>query len=96
MGKSGSIVLDFLRLKLWNWLPNGRSTAFYSIAALRKQHPDWFREDLESLFALLRKGRIDPVIAETMPLSEARTAHERIEAAAVEGKIVLTMDGVPS
>jgi NADPH:quinone reductase-like Zn-dependent oxidoreductase len=27
MGKGGSIPLDFIRLKLWNILPNGRSYA---------------------------------------------------------------------
>lgn len=35
MGKGGSIPLDFIRLKLWNIMPNGRSTTFYSIGALR-------------------------------------------------------------
>jgi len=91
MGKGGSIPLDFIRLKLWNILPNGRSTTFYSIGALRQKQPDWFSEDLTKLFDLLVKGKINPVIAARMPLAEVRRAHELIERAEVQGKIVLTV-----
>jgi NADPH:quinone reductase-like Zn-dependent oxidoreductase len=91
MGKGGSIPLDFIRLKLWNILPNGRSTTFYSIGALRQKQPDWFSEDLTKLFELLVQGRIKPVIAAHMPLAEIRRAHELIETAGVQGKIVLTV-----
>jgi len=91
MGKGGSIPLDFIRLKLWNILPNGRSTTFYSIGALRQKQPDWFSEDLTKLFALLAQGKIKPVIAARMPLAEVRRAHELIEKAGVQGKIVLTV-----
>jgi NADPH:quinone reductase-like Zn-dependent oxidoreductase len=96
MGKGGSIVVDFLRLKLWDLLPNGRSTAFYSIGALRKKYPDWFTEDLTTLFNLLLEGRVKPVIAKCMPLSEARLSHELIEKAEIKGKIVLTIDKKPA
>lgn len=91
MGKGGSIPLDFIRLKLWNILPKGRSTAFYSIGALRQKQPDWFSEDLTKLFDLLVQGKIKPVIAARIPLAEVRHAHELIETAEVQGKIVLTM-----
>ncbi|MEJ5349050.1 MAG: medium chain dehydrogenase/reductase family protein [Desulfosoma sp.] len=91
MGRGGSIPLDFIRLKLWNLLPNGRSTVFYSIGALRKKHPKWFIEDLTNLFNLLAQGKIKPVIAARLPLTEVKRAHELIETAAVQGKIVLTM-----
>jgi NADPH:quinone reductase-like Zn-dependent oxidoreductase len=93
MGKGGSIPLDFIRLKLWNILPNGRSTAFYSIGPLRQKQPDWFSEDLTKLFDLLAQGKIKPVIAMRMPLAEARRAHELIEQAGVQGKIVLNVGG---
>jgi len=91
LGKGGSIPLDFLRLKLWNILPNGRLATFYSIGALRQKHPDWFSEDLTKLFDWLAQGKIKPVIAMQMPLAEARRAHELIERAEVQGKIVLTV-----
>jgi NADPH:quinone reductase-like Zn-dependent oxidoreductase len=92
LGKGGSIPLDFIRLKLWNILPNGRSATFYSIGALRQKHPDWFSVDLTKLFDLLAQGKIKPVIAMRMPLAEARRAHELIERADVQGKIVLTIN----
>ncbi len=44
VGRGGSIPHDFVRLKLWDWLPNGHAIA-YSIDAKRRQHPDWFRDD---------------------------------------------------
>jgi NADPH:quinone reductase-like Zn-dependent oxidoreductase len=89
LGRGGSIPLDFVKLKLWDWLPNGHATAFYSIGAMRRTHPEWFREDLAKLFALLAEGRLDPAVAEIVPLSEVRHAHERVEAGEVQGKLVM-------
>lgn len=89
LGRGGSIPLDFLKIKLWDWLPNGHATAFYSIGAMRRKHPEWFREDLAHLFSMLDAGRISPVVAEVLPLEEVRRAHERIEAGEVAGKLVL-------
>lgn len=91
MGKGGNIPFDFLQLQLWNIVPNGRSTTFYSIGPWRKKHADWFYEDLVKLFNLLAQGKIKPVIWKRMPLAEATRAHELIEQAAVQGKIVLTV-----
>jgi NADPH:quinone reductase-like Zn-dependent oxidoreductase len=96
MGKGGSIPLDFLRLKLWNILPNDHSTTFYSIGALRQKQPDWFSEDLTKLFDLLVQGKIKPIIAARMPLVEVRRAHELIEEAGVQGKIVLIVTESPA
>lgn len=89
LGRGGSIPLDFVKLKLWDWLPNGHATAFYSIGAMRRKHPDWFKEDLATLFRMLAAGRIDPAVAEVVPLSEVRRAHERVEAGEVQGKLVM-------
>ena len=89
LGRGGSIPLDFVKLKLWDWLPNGVSTAFYSIGAMRRRHPAWFREDLGELFALLASGRFKPAVAEVVPLAEVRRAHERVEAGEVAGKLVM-------
>lgn len=89
LGRGGSIPMDFVKLKLWDWLPNGHATAFYSIGAMRRKHPDWFRDDLATLFEMLAAGRIDPVVADMLPLAEVRRAHERVEAGEVEGKLVL-------
>ncbi len=51
--------------------------------------PEWFREDFRALLELLRRGEIHPVVAERVPLSEARRAHEMLESSAAKGKLVL-------
>jgi NADPH:quinone reductase-like Zn-dependent oxidoreductase len=51
--------------------------------------PEWFREDFAALLELLRRGEIHPVVAERLPLTEARRAHELLESAAAKGKLVL-------
>jgi len=89
LGRGGSIPLDLVKLTLWDWLPNGHATAFYSIGAMRRKHPEWFRADLGTLFGMLAEGRIAPVVAEVLPLAEVRRAHERIETGEVAGKLVL-------
>ena len=78
-----------LRLHVWNWLPNGKSARFYSITALRKQHPEWYRADLEKLFELLVAKTIHPRIAERIGLDGVADAHRRIEAGGLTGKIVI-------
>jgi NADPH:quinone reductase-like Zn-dependent oxidoreductase len=51
--------------------------------------PEWFREDFRVLLELLRERKIHPVVAERLPLSEARHAHELLESSASTGKLVL-------
>lgn len=84
-----------MQLQLWNILPNGRSAAFYLITASRKKQAHWFSEDLTKLFDLLAQNRIKPIIEAHMPLAEAKRAHELIEQAEVQGKIVLTVAETP-
>ena len=55
----------------------------------RPRDPEWFREDFRALLELLREGKIHPVVAERLPLSEARRAHELLESSAAKGKLVL-------
>jgi NADPH2:quinone reductase len=49
----------------------------------------WFRGDFGALLALLRAGTIHPVVAERMPLADARRAHELLGSSAAKGKLVL-------
>jgi NADPH:quinone reductase-like Zn-dependent oxidoreductase len=51
--------------------------------------PEWFREDFLALLELLRRGEIHPVVAERLPLADARRAHELLEQSASVGKLVL-------
>ncbi|VAW32121.1 Quinone oxidoreductase [hydrothermal vent metagenome] len=92
MGKGGSVPIEFMKVALWNLLPNGRSSKFYSIGGLRKKQPDWFREDLAALFDLLAQRKIKPSIERRMKLDEAVEAHKLIEQAAVKGRIVLMVN----
>jgi NADPH:quinone reductase-like Zn-dependent oxidoreductase len=48
-----------------------------------------FREDFAVLIDLLREGKIHPAVAERLPLSDARHAHELLESSASRGKLVL-------
>jgi NADPH:quinone reductase-like Zn-dependent oxidoreductase len=89
LGRGGSIPIDLLRLKLWQLLPNRRSTSFYSIGALRKKHPEWFSEDLRILFDLLADGDVRPIIGRRMPMTEAASAYDLVEKAEVSGKVIL-------
>ena len=84
-----SILTSIARLYLWRFLPGGKRARFYSINAMRAQHPDWFKEDLEHLFTLLRARSIHPRVAERISLEEVADAHRRLEAGGLEGKIVL-------
>jgi NADPH2:quinone reductase len=51
--------------------------------------PECFREDFRVLVELLREGKIHPAVAERLPLSDARHAHELLESSASKGKLVL-------
>jgi NADPH2:quinone reductase len=53
------------------------------------RYPEWFQEDFRALLEVLRKGKIHPVVAERLPLTEARRAHELLERTAAKGKLVL-------
>jgi NADPH:quinone reductase-like Zn-dependent oxidoreductase len=66
-----------------------RKVLGYRIAKLRDRHPEWFAEDLRRLLTLLRERRIHPVVAERLPLAEARHAHELLGRAASAGRLVL-------
>ena len=37
----GSIAINFLKLKLWSLLPNGKKVISYSIADLKKANPEY-------------------------------------------------------
>jgi NADPH2:quinone reductase len=77
-----------------NWLKPGRKSMVpYSIQWLMRFKPGWFRHDLLTLLDLLRAGKIKPLIAQRLPLEEARHAHEMLGRGGVLGKIVLLPNG---
>jgi len=87
-----TMLMWIARLYLWRWLPGGRRAFFYSINAMRLQHPKWFNQDLKRLLDLLASGAIKPRIGERIPLDEVAEAHRRLEAGGLEGKLVLCPD----
>ena len=87
---------------LLSLLPPRRRVLAYRIQKLRdaaQQRPgavggeprdaNWYREDFRALLELFRRGAIRPVVAERLPLAEARRAHELLEQTAATGKLVL-------
>ena len=51
------------------------------------------KEDFEGAYELVKSGKAKPVVDEVFALSDARAAHERMEAGDQLGKIVLTIPG---
>jgi len=78
------------------WLAPGRKRVVpYSIQTLKRLKPDFFRQDLITLFSLLKDRKIKPLIAQCLPFAEARHAHELLGKGGVIGKIVLVPGGQP-
>lgn len=73
----------------WGLLSPRRRVLAYRIQKLRIHHQDWYQEDFRALLELLRRGEIHPVVAERLPLSDARRAHELLEKTAATGKLGL-------
>jgi NADPH:quinone reductase-like Zn-dependent oxidoreductase len=83
------IVSSLARFAALKCLPDGRSASWYSMTAMKRQHPQWFREDLQGLLKLAAERRLRPIVAERLPLAEAARAHRMLEEGAVLGKLVL-------
>ena len=81
---------------LAGWLlPDRKRVVPYSIQWLERLKPRLFREDLIALFDLLQQQKIKPLIAQRLPLAEAKLAHELLGGGGVTGKIVLVCNGSP-
>ena len=80
------IALSFL-------LPGRRRVIPYSIQTLKRIKPAVFRDDLTTLFDLLSAKKIKPLVAQRLPLQEAKRAHELLGQGGVTGKIVLVANG---
>jgi NADPH:quinone reductase-like Zn-dependent oxidoreductase len=67
----------------------GRRSEFYGITALYRKDKKPFHEDLPKLFELLKQRKIQPRIAERLPLLAGKQAVELLAKGGVAGKIVL-------
>jgi NADPH:quinone reductase-like Zn-dependent oxidoreductase len=81
-----SSIARLLWLRL---IPDGHRVTFYMINQLKRQQPAWFREDLATVFGLIARRAIQPIVSAQLPLSQAAAAHEMMEAGQSRGKIVL-------
>jgi len=68
----------------------GRRGTFYGISLRYRKDKKPFHEDLPKVLALVARRQIAPVIAEVLPLDQARKALELLATGTVAGKIVLT------
>lgn len=83
------LVLGSISSSLLNLLPDRRTILNYNVTRPKYSGLEWCRDDLSTLLALLRQGKIRPIIAERLPLAEAARAHELLGKGAVTGKLVL-------
>jgi NADPH2:quinone reductase len=71
-------------------LPDGKQARTSpNLAVFAAENNDWYRDTLAKLLDAVAAGRIDPVVAERVPLVEAACAHELIERGGYAGKVVL-------
>jgi NADPH2:quinone reductase len=56
---------------------------------LKRRKPDWFRQDLTTLFDILGRGELKPVIDRRLSLEQAALGHELLVKGDTVGKIVL-------
>jgi len=88
------IPLSLLTILLLKLIPDGRRVPLSpNMMKFPHTHNDWYRETLTELLESAAAGRIRPVIAERIPLLEARRAHELLERGGHAGKVVLVANG---
>jgi NADPH2:quinone reductase len=86
---STALVLRTIWTLLAGSVLAGRHGTLYGITGLYRADPRPFRQDLSTLFGMLERGEIHPLIAARLPLLEARHGIAMLEAGGIEGKIVL-------
>jgi NADPH:quinone reductase-like Zn-dependent oxidoreductase len=87
-------TLNFGLFIAGGWLLPGRKRVVpYSIQTLKRLKPELFRQDLITLFDLLEQKKLEPLIAQRLPLVEARHAQVLLAKGGVTGKIVLVCNG---
>lgn len=84
---AGAIV----RALLGNLRPGGKRTSIYSIQWLARRHPDWYRDDLATVLAMLAANEIAPHIAAIRKLDEVPTALMSLAGHAPPGKQVIAI-----
>jgi NADPH:quinone reductase-like Zn-dependent oxidoreductase len=84
------IPLSLLMRTLLTLIPDGKQAPLTpNVGEYGLTHNAWYRETLAELLDSVAAGRINPVVAERIPLAEAAHAHELLERGGYAGKVVL-------
>ncbi|MCV2393304.1 zinc-binding dehydrogenase [Actinotalea sp. M2MS4P-6] len=84
----GALAVLIGRLVATNVTPNGKRIIGYGT---HREGVTSFKEDWATLFELLGRRQIEPLVAGTYPLRRARDAYARLESGSVAGTLVLTV-----
>jgi NADPH:quinone reductase-like Zn-dependent oxidoreductase len=68
---------------------SNRGVAGYMIEDWKRARPDFYREDLATIFRLAVEGHVRPLISQIYGLDEAADAHVAMNAARHQGKLVI-------
>jgi NADPH:quinone reductase-like Zn-dependent oxidoreductase len=85
----------FLRLQLWNALPNRRRATFFDIWAGHRELDRFraeLRADLGTLFGMLADGRLTAPVDREFPLSRAAAALRHAARGGLAGKVIIVPD----
>jgi NADPH2:quinone reductase len=85
--KGVPIIASYLALA--SLLPGRKRIKVYSIQNLMRLKPQFFRDNLTTLFQLLAEKEIKPMVARRFTLADAEAAHRLLASGTVVGKIVL-------
>jgi len=88
-GSKYDLVVSLIMGPLLNLIPDKREIMTYSVTRHEYSTPQSCRDDLSMLFDLLVHGKIKPIIAQLLPLTEAAQAHRLLGADSTTGKLVL-------
>jgi NADPH:quinone reductase-like Zn-dependent oxidoreductase len=86
------MVREWITMPRWSALSiftASRGVEGYLITSWKKAHPEYYRGDLATVFALAADGMIQPLIDSVFDLADAKEAHVRIGETRHTGKIVL-------
>src|SRR4029453_12460568 len=74
-----------------NLRPGGKRTSFYSIQMLARRHPEWYRDDLTALFAVLAEGKLAPHVAAVLSGPQVPAARANLAGHGPPGKQVIAV-----
>ena len=88
-----SLLWGFFKLfALWPLIPDGRATTFYNIQTRREKEPAQFKQDVATLFEMLRAGKLKPALQDVVPLADVVSVHRQIDKALIAGKVVFNCE----